>query len=339
MTSKLPRKLSSFYIFQNNIVIIIRLEHTYNWSITLIHTSFFQFLFLLLFPSVFTLTHVMHVIKVYNIRYQYRRVWRCQSPPIWTQLSWDSPLRQEFVVFQDLDCVKRCFMTQVLCEVAIKKMFLTGGWSLFEWSPWKILINSLRGQRLLCWTNEILPECAAGCAVQYNSISTLISHTLLALPAPEDWWQSCIICIDYYCLWISEGQTEQTSSEPRDAVVMGTLSCCRATERKLNFSVIRSAYVMPVKASARFALPRRNFIFFSPPLYFSRCCSLSLFLFSLLSHVYPVGHCCHGNVAVRLYRMWLELRRGERCLFVEKKKLEWMKSFSGWMQTVIFVLS
>lgn len=55
---------------------------------------------------------------------------------------------------------------------------------------------------------------------------------------------------------------------------MGTLSCCRATERKLNFSVSRSAYVMPVKASARFALPRRNFIF-SPP--------LSLFLSLLLS--------------------------------------------------------
>lgn len=47
--------------------------------------------------------------------------------------------------------------------------------------------------------------------------------------------------------------------------------------------------------------PRRNFLYFFISL------SSPLVLFSLLSHVYPVGHCCHGNIAVRLYRKWLEL--------------------------------
>lgn len=93
-----------------------------------------------------------------------------------------------------------------------------------------------------------------------------------------------------------------------DAVAMGTPSRCRATCRKLNFSVSTSARVAPVKDSARFALPRRNS------------------LFSLLSHVDPVGHCCYGNIAVRLYRMWLEPRRGEPCLFTQRKKLDWMQA-------------
>lgn len=103
----------------------------------------------------------------------------------------------------------------------------------------------------------------AVCGVQYISVYTLLSPKLSALLAPKDWWQSCIICIDYYRLWISEGQTEQTPGEPRDAVVMGTSSRCRATERKPNFSVSRSGHVMPVRESARFALPRRNFLYFS----------------------------------------------------------------------------
>lgn len=66
--------------------------------------------------------------------------------------------------------------------------------------------------------------------------------------------------------------------------------------------------------------------------------SLSLFLFSLLSHVYPVGHCCHGNIAVRLYRMWLELTK-RRALFVHLEKERswngWNPSLSGWMETLV----
>lgn len=76
--------------------------------------------------------------------------------------------------------------------------------------------------------SEFAVRVCAVCGVQYISVYIPISHTLLALPAPEDWWQSCIICIDYYCLWISEGQTKQIPGEPRDAVVMGTSLCCRA---------------------------------------------------------------------------------------------------------------
>lgn len=134
-----------------------------------------------------------------------------------------------------------------------------------------------------------------------------ITHTHFCLCQPlRDWWQSCIISIDYYCLWFSEGQSGQTQSALRDAVVMGTLACCRAAWKTLKFSV-RSARVMPVNATARFALRRKKLCFFSP---------LSLSLCSHSFPVYPVGHCFYGNVAMRLYRIWLELRRGESCLFI-----------------------
>lgn len=100
-----------------------------------------------------------------------------------------------------------------------------------------------------------------------------ITHTHFCLCQPlRDWWQSCIISIDYYCLWFSEGQSGQTQSALRDAVVMGTLACCRAAWKTLKFSV-RSARVMPVNATARFALRRKKLCFFSP---------LSLSLFSQL---------------------------------------------------------
>lgn len=54
----------------------------------------------------------------------------------------------------------------------------------------------------------------------------------MALPCPEDYWQSCIILIDCYCLWISEGQDKQMPSEPRDAVAIGTCGCWRATKNE-----------------------------------------------------------------------------------------------------------
>lgn len=60
--------------------------------------------------------------------------------------------------------------------------------------------------------------------------------------------------------------------------------------------------------------PRPGLLFEGETLFFFP--SLSLSLFSQLPHVYPVGHCFYGNVAVRLYRIWLELRRGESCLFI-----------------------
>lgn len=119
------------------------------------------------------------------------------------------------------------------------------------------------------WTRCI---CAV-CGVQYIPIYILISHTHFCLCQPlRDWWQSCIISIDYYCLWFIEGQSGQTQSALRDAVVMGTSACCRAAWKTLKFSV-RSARVMPVNATARFALRRKKLCFFFP---------LSLSLFSQL---------------------------------------------------------
>lgn len=103
---------------------------------------------------------------------------------------------------------------------------------------------------------------------------------------------------------LARGKPSRHPVEPRGCGCHGNASALQGSAVEAE---LLSQQVCP--CDARFALPRRNFPFFH------HSSSFSLFLFSMLSHVYPVGHCCHGNVAVRLYRMWLELRRGKHCLF------------------------
>lgn len=113
----------------------------------------------------------------------------------------------------------------------------------------------------------------------------LTSHTLPTLAE--------FVRIDYVCLRISKEWPNSHPGEVRNAVVMGTLMLHRTLWGKKKAE--------PVGRQVRFAWPKEKLCFFIS-------LSLSpLVLFSLLSHVYPLGHCCHGNTAGRVYRMWPEL--------------------------------